>query len=302
MSEHPKGTFPGTNVQLVEDYRGWLVNERALAPSTISYYVRAARLLLSEQGGQDLRDLTRAEVTQFIVRHSRRLKVGSARNLATGLRSFLGYLFLRGLTDHQLAQAVPAPPTPHGAGLPRWLSGPELVALLAASDENGEVGRRDHAILVMLVRLGLRAAEVAGLSLDDIDWRVGEITVAGKGARTERLPLPVDVGEAVVAYLKNGRAKTNCRRLFLRADAPLGLSATAVTDVVRRACVRAGMSPVGPHRLRHSAATAMLRAGASLDEVGQVLRQRDAAVTAHYAKVDFVALRQLALPWPGDVA
>ena len=148
------------------------------------------------------------------------------------------------------------------------------MTLLAANDEKSDVGRRDHAILVILIRLGLRAAEVAGLSLDDIDWRVGEITVSGKGARTERLPLPVDVGEALVAYLKNGRAKTSCRALFLgHAAAPLGMSATGVADVVRRACVGAGMSPVGPHRLRHSAATAMFRAGASLDEVGQVLRR-----------------------------
>jgi integrase/recombinase XerD len=302
MSEYPKAASSSSAVELVEDYRGWLVTERALAENTIDYYVRAARLLLWELEGRDLAELTLGEVSGFMVRHSRRLGVGSAKNLATGLRSFLGYLYLRGLSDRQLAQAVPAPPRPHGAGLPRWLSSPELAALLAASDKTSEVGRRDHAILVILVRLGLRAAEVAGLSLDDIDWRAGEITVSGKGARTERLPLPVDVGEALVAYLEHGRTKTCCRALFLRADAPLGLSAGSVADVVRRACVRAGMPSVGPHRLRHSAATAMLRAGASLDEVGQVLRQRDAAVTAHYAKVDFVALRQLATPWPGDQA
>ena len=302
MSEYPKEASSSSAVELVEDYRGWLVTERALAANTIDYYVRAARLLLWELEGRDLAELTLGEVSGVMVRHSRRLGVGSAKNLATGLRSFLGYLYLRGLSDRQLAQAVPAPPRPHGAGLPRWLSSPELVALLAASDETSEVGRRDHAILVILVRLGLRAAEVAGLSLDDIDWRAGEITVSGKGARTERLPLPVDVGEALVAYLEHGRPKTCCRALFLRADAPLGLSAGSVAEVVRRACVRAGMPSVGPHRLRHSAATAMLRAGASLDEVGQVLRQRDAAVTAHYAKVDFVALRQLATPWPGDPA
>jgi site-specific recombinase XerC len=184
--------------------------------------VRAARLLLWELEGRDLAELTLGEVTEFMVRHSRRLGVGSARNLASGLRSFLGYLYLRGLTDRQLTQAVPAPPSPHGVGLPRWLSSPELAALLAAGDVKSDVGRRDHAILVMLVRLGLRAAEVAGLSLEDIDWRAGEITVSGKAARTERLPLPVDVGEALVAYLKHGRPKTSCRALFLRADAPGG--------------------------------------------------------------------------------
>ena len=302
MIEYPKAASASGYAQLLEDYRGWLVTERALAPKTIAYYVPAARLLLWEWGGRDLGDLTLAEVTEFMVRHSRRLAAGTAKTLAAGLRSFLGYLYLHGLTDRELAQAVPAPRSPRGAGLPRWLSSPELVALLAASDETSEVGRRDHAILVVLVRLGLRAAEVAGLSLDDIDWRAGELIVSGKGARTERLPLPVDVGEALVDYLKHGRSKTDCRALFLRADAPLGLSAGGVAVVVRRACVRAGMASVGPHRLRHSAATAMLRAGASLDEVGQVLRQRDAAVTAHYAKVDFVALRQLAAPWPGEVA
>jgi site-specific recombinase XerD len=286
----------------VEDYRGWLVTERGLASKTIAYYVPAARLLLSEWRGRDLGDLTLAEVTEFMVRHSRRLAVGTAKTLAAGLRSFLGYLYLQGLTDRQLAQAVPAPRSPRGAGLPRWLSSAELVALLAASDETSELRRRDRAILVVLVRLGLRAAEVAGLSLDDIDWRAGEIIVSGKGARTERLPLPVDVGEALVDYLEHGRSKTDCRALFLRVDTPLGLAPGGVAGVVRRACVRAGMTSVGPHRLRHSAATAMLRAGASLDEVGQVLRQRDAAVTAHCAKVDFVALRQLAAPWPGEVA
>ena len=277
MSEHPNATWLSSSVQLVEDYRSWLVTERALAPSTIGYYVRAARLLLSECGGRDLRDLTLAEVTEFMVRHSHRLGVGTAKNLAVGLRSFLTYLHVEGRTDQQLAQAVPAPSGPHDSGLPRWLGSPELAALLAVGDDSSALGRRDHAIVVMLVRLGLRAGEVAGLSLDDIDWHAGEIMVAGKGARTERLPLPVDVGEALVAYLRHGRPKAGCRALFLRANAPLGLSASGVGDVVQRAAARAGLHAVGPHRLRHSAATAMLRAGASLDEVGQVLRQRDAA-------------------------
>ena len=299
MSQHPASTAaPGT---VVEAYRDWLVTERSLAPSTIRYYVAGARLFVSECRRDDLQSLTLDEVTTFMVRHCPQLAVGSAKKLATGLRSFLGYLHLQGLTDHQLAQAVPAPPRSQ-EGLPRWMASPELEALLAASDDQSAIAARDHAILVMLVRLGLRAAEVAGLSLDDIDWHAGEITVRGKGACIEALPLPVDVGEALVAYLKHGRAKTSCRAFFLRAGAPVGLSTTEVAGVVRRAAARAGLSSIGPHRLRHSAATAMLRAGASLDEVGQVLRQRDPVVTAHYAKVDFVALRQLAAPWPGDAA
>jgi integrase/recombinase XerD len=299
MSKHPEAKPTIAPSAVVEEYRDWLVTERSLAPGTVKNYVGAARLFVSEYQGRDLQSLTLAEVTGFMVRHCPRLAVGTATNLASGLRSFLGYLHMIGLTDHQLAQAVPAPPRPHG-GLPRWLASPQVEALLASHDTSA-MGRRDHAILVMLVRLGLRAAEVAGLSLDDIDWHAGEITVRGKGSCIEALPLPVDVGEALVAYLKHGRAKTSCRALFLRASAPVGLSASEVAGV-RRAATRAGLSSIGPHRLRHSAATAMLRAGASLDEVGQVLRQRDAAVTAHYAKVDFVALRQLATPWPGDAA
>ena len=252
MSEHPNATWLSSSVQLVEDYRSWLVTERALAPSTIGYYVRAARLLLSECGGRDLRDLTLAEVTEFMVRHSHRLGVGTAKNLAVGLRSFLTYLHVEGRTDQQLAQAVPVPSGPHDSGLPRWLGSPQPPALLAVGDDSSALGRRDHAIVVMLVRLGLRAGEVAGLSLDDIDWHAGEIMVAGKGARTERLPLPVDVGEALVAYLRHGRPKAGCRALFLRANAPLGLSASGVGDVVQRAAARAGLDAVGPHRLRHS--------------------------------------------------
>jgi site-specific recombinase XerC len=138
------------------------------------------------------------------------------------LRSFLTWLHVEGRIDQRLAQAVPAPSGPHESGLPRWLSSPELAALLAAGEVKSVVGRRDQAIVVMLVRLGLRAAEAAGLSLDDVDWRAGEITVSGKGARTERLPLPVDVSEALVAYLQHERPKTDCRALFVRADTPAG--------------------------------------------------------------------------------
>ena len=284
--------------ELVEGFREWLVSERGLASSTVDYYVRGARLFLGETG-RDLAELTSGGVSSFMVRECRRLSVGSAKNLATGLRSLLRYLYLEGVTDRELAQAVPAPASRRGGGLPRGLRADEVTALLAGCDDSTPLGRRDQAIVVMLVRLGLRAGEVAALSLEDLDWAHGEIVVRGKGNHTERLPLPVDVGEAVVAYLPVGRPKTTCRALFLRAQAPrAGLSPSGVGSVARRACRAAGVSSGGAHRLRHSAATAMLRAGASLDEVGQVLRQRDLETTSAYAKVDFVALRPLALPWP----
>lgn len=289
-------------VELVEGFREWLVSERCLAASTVKYYVRGARLFLAEWGGQDLAVLGLGEVSSFMVRECRRLGVGSAKNLATGLRSLLRYLYLAGVTGRELAQAVPAPASRRGGGLPRGLGAEEVVALLAGCDDSTAPGRRDHAIVVMLVRLGLRAREVAALSLDDVDWVHGEMVVRGKGDHTERLPLPVDVGEALVAYLQDGRPGTTCRALFLRAQAPsVGLSAAGVGSIVRRASMAAGLPRVGAHRLRHSAATAMLRAGASLDEVSQVLRQRDLQTTSSYAKVDFVALRRLAQPWPERV-
>lgn len=288
--------------RLVEEYRGWLAAERWLAASTVRYYVRAAGLFLSERDGRDLKSLTVGDVTGFMVRQCPRLSVGAAKNLAVGLRSFLGYLYLEGLTDHQLAPAVPAPSGPHGGNLPRWLGAAELRALLADGGATG-VGRRDHAVMLVLARLGLRAGEVAALTLDDLDWRAGEVIVRGKGDRIERLPLPVDVGEALVAYLRDGRPAGACRALFVRAQPPMtGMSTSSIRGVVRRGCERAGVAVVGAHRLRHSAATAMLRAGASLEEVGQVLRQRSSQVTALYAKVDFVALRALAAPWPGGAA
>ena len=158
-------------------------------------------------------------------------------------------------------------------------------------------------VLTVLSRLGLRAGEVAGLQLDDLDWAHGELVVRGKGRRRERLPMPVDVGEVLAAYLSSGRPKVECRAVFLRVAAPLtAMTASNVAQIVGGACRRAGVPEVGPHRLRHSAATAMLRAGASLAEVGQVLRQSADATTAIYAKVDRVALRALAQPWPGALS
>jgi site-specific recombinase XerD len=187
-----------------------------------------------------------------------------------------------------------------GAGLPRGLARGQVAALLASCDRRRATGRRDYAILVLLARLGLRAAEIAALRLDDIDWRAGEIVVRGKGRTEERLPLPCDVGEAIAAYLRRDRPRRPEREVFLRASAPLrGLAPEGVSEVVRAASERAGLGSFGAHRLRHTAGTEMLRAGASLPEVAQVLRHRSVATTAIYAKVDHLALRELAMPWPG---
>jgi site-specific recombinase XerD len=289
--------------ELVEQYRRWLTFERCLSAGRIEAYVREARRFLRERQGRELRGLTLDEVTGYVVQGCRRRRSGSARDLVTGLRSLLGYLYLEGITDRQLAPAVPTPAAWRGTWLPKGLTAEELAALLAAFDASTVIGRRDYAVVVMLARLGLRAGEVCALTLDDLDWAQGEIVVHGnKANRTERLPLPVDVGEAIVAYLRDGRPKTACRAVFVRTNGAGGLSAAGVWGVVKRAVVRAGLASGSAHRLRHSAGTAMLRAGASLAEVGQVLRQRSSQVTAHYAKVDFAALRAVALPWPERVA
>jgi site-specific recombinase XerD len=200
-----------------------------------------------------------------------------------------------------LAGAVPSSASWRLAGLPRALEPWQVQRLLGSCDRRTAAGRRDFAIMTVLARLGLRAGEVAGLELDDLDWRAGEIVVRGKGRRSERLPLPADVGEAIAAYLRQGRpASAQGRAVFVRVKAPhRALTTGGITQVVVSAGRRAGLGQIHAHRLRHSAATAMLRAGSSLEEIGQVLRHRAPLTTAIYAKVDRDALRQIARPWPG---
>ena len=297
------GTGDGALEPVAGEYRRYLVSERALTAAVARRYTRLAREFLAacEQGdGPGLGGLSAAWVTDYVVTRCRGQVPGSAKFLVTGLRSVLGFLFLTGRTPCPLAGAVPMVAHWGAGSLPRALSPQAVAALLASCDPATPGGRRDRAILVLLARLGLRAGEVAGLELDDLDWRAGEISVHGKGSRQERLPLPADVGEALVAYLHGGRPRAGCRKVFLRLNAPAeGLTVPAVTAVVYRACARAGLPRAGAHRLRHSAASAMLAGGATLTEVGQVLRHARLHTTAIYAKIDQAALRSLARPWPG---
>jgi integrase len=212
-------------------------------------------------------------------------------------------LYVEGYTPMSLAGAVPAAPSWRDSGLPRAVPAGQIGRLLASCDRRTNVGRRDLAILTVLARLGLRAGEVAALRVDDLDWRAGEMEVPGKGNRRERLPLPVDVGQAIADYCGRGRRRGACRSLFLHVHAPyVGLSHTGVNQVVARACERAGLPRIGAHRLRHSAACAMRAAGAPLLEIGQALRHRDVSVTAHYARDDQAALHAVARPWLGGAA
>src|SRR5216683_2901775 len=290
--------------ELLERYRSYLVGARGLAPSTTRRYLSAARAFLSELAGQggelDLNGLSAGHAVEFVGRESRRLTPASAQDLVNSLRSLLRFLAVAGIAPGELAGALPAVAVWGGGSLPRALPSEQVAALLASCDRASATGRRDLAVLTMLARLGLRAGEVAGLVLDDFDWRLGEVVVRGKGRRVDRMPVPVDVGEAVVAYLDGGRPGVRCRSVFLRACAPIvGISAIGVSGIVGRACERSGLPGCGAHRLRHSAATSMLQAGGSLGEVGQVLRHHSGpATTGIYAKVDRLALRSVAQPWP----
>lgn len=292
--------------ELLEDYRDYLVRERGIGVS-VNPYLAVARRFLGERSSMaelGLESLAAVDVRRFVLREcSRGFSVSYGKNLVAALRSLLRYLHVKGATPTQLAPAVLGAAGWRGSELPRALAGEQVARLLASCNRERGTGRRDYAILLLLVRMGLRAGEVAALVLGDVDWRRGELTIRGKGNRQERLPLPVDVGEALVDYLCHGRPRHECSRLFMRAQAPYaGLSSTGVTAVVYEACKRAGLPRVGAHRLRHTAATEMLRAGAKLSEVGQVLRHRSLTMTAIYAKVDRAALRPLAQPWPGGAA
>jgi integrase/recombinase XerD len=286
--------------ELLGRYREYLLLERGLAVRTIVEYQRTARLFLRQRPvGLELERLTAADVSAFLVRECPRRTVAGARHLVACLRPLLRYLHVAGLIEMPLVWAVPGVADQRDRSLPRGLEPAVVARLLASCDRRRMVGRRDYAILLLLVRLGLRAAEVAAIRLEDLDWRRGEVLVRGKGNRHDLLPMPIDVGQAIVSYLQH-RGHSEWPGLFLRVTAPAGpLSNDAVRGVVHDACVRAGVAPVGAHRLRHTAATGMLREGASLPGIAQVLRHREIKTTAIYAKVDRAWLRPLAKPWPG---
>lgn len=289
---------------LLNRYEHYLCTERGLTPATVHGYVRVVRPFVQGRcrGDRlDLAALTAADVTGYVLASCPGRAGDSAKSVVCALRSLLRWLHLTGMVPVSLAPSVPSVAGWKLAGLPKGLEPGQLQRLLAACDRRTATGRRDYAIVLLLARLGLRAGEVAGMGLDDIDWRRGEILVVGKGRRAERLPLPQDVGEALTAYLRRGRPTSALgRSVFIRVKAPQGpLTSGGVSGVVHDAAQRAGLGTVHAHRLRHTAATAMLRAGSPLAEVGQVLRHRSALTTAIYAKVDRDALAVLARPWPG---
>lgn len=287
---------------LLEAFERYLLYERGLAAGTVRGYVSHARRFivgLPSTGG--LAGVTAREVTGAVLRESVAVSVSATQNFVAGLRSFLRFCFIEGLVGSDLSQAALAVTGRRRSLLPRGISKADAAAVLGSCDRRSALGRRDYALIVTLLRLGLRRAELAQLRLEDIDWRAGELVVRGKGGREDRLPLPCDVGEAIASYLRRGRPASDRREVFLRARAPFDpIAPGTVASTVRRACRRAGVAEVGSHRLRHTAACEMVAAQVPLVEIAQVLRHRSLQSTAIYARVDLDRLRLLAQPWPGS--
>jgi site-specific recombinase XerD len=277
-----------------------------LAATTVLRYGNTARRFLQEQAsteeeGFEPAGLSGVDVNAFLLRECGRVSAGSAKGRVAELRSILRFLHVEGFTALPLGAAVPPVGGWRFATLPPpTMAAADVQRLLDSCDRSSAVDIRNFAIMTLVARLGLRSIEVARLELRDVDWRAGELVVRGKGRRQDRLPLPAEVGEALVAYLSCGRAPEGARHVFLTCRAPRGpVRADLVGDIVKRACTSAGLPRVGPHRLRHALAGELLRRGAGLAAISQVLRHQDLATTALYAKVDLDALRQVAPPWPG---
>jgi integrase/recombinase XerD len=294
--------------QHVRAYERYLREDRALVTATIVNYVRFIRAFLKDCFGNApvrLSQLCAGDVVRFVQRQAPRLHLKTAKLLTTALRSFLKYTRYRGYVRLDLAAAVPRVANWSMPSIPRAIAPDQVRRLLAQIKRHTAVGRRDYAVLLLLARLGVRSSEVVLLELDDIDWKDGSLSVHSKGGRLIQLPLPKDVGEAIAAYLRHGRPPSASRRVFLRAKAPIrGFQGpSTVGTIVRHALLRAGIDAptTGAHQFRHGLATEMLRQGASLSEIGELLGHRSPETTKIYTKVDLNALRTLALPWPGGV-
>lgn len=288
----------------VIEFQDWLRQHRGITELTIGRHGRMVMRLLPALGSRP-RSWTAQLIRDVIVAEAKRVSLAYVKTMAMALRGYLRFLGARGLCRAGLEHAVPTIPQWRLSALPSYISVAEVERLLATCDLARPAGVRDRAVLLLLTRLGLRAGDVVELRLDAIDWQQATITVRGKGRRETKLPLPQDAGDAVLAYLKRGRPCAARDELFLMANAPFRpLRGSTVSNIVCRAVDRGGIAAPtkGANLLRHSAATAMLRGGATLDMVGAVLRHRSPDMTAHYAKVDVLMLQQIAQPWPGDAS
>ena len=291
----------------IHDYRQYLIFERSLGLATVSGYAFIVRRFLSGRfpGGKfEPNKLKAADIIRFVQQATTRMGRRACQHTTTALRSFLRFLLMKGHLEINLASAVPKVAGWRLSELPRYLEPAQVEKILKVCDRRTGVGKRNYAILLLLARLGLRAGEVVKLTLDDINWSAGEVCIRGKGSRIDRLPLLQDVGAAIADYLQRARPRCSSRRVFVYARAPYEGFASppnGISCLVRRALKRAKLNPPhkGAHILRHSLATRMLNNGASLSQIGRVLRHKNIQTTEIYAKVDLIALRKLAQPWPG---
>lgn len=291
---------------LLSKFETYLHRQRGLSPRTIYHVMRFADRFLKHRFGEDMLDLPALNVRDVVAFMEHLLARKSPfrdKTPATHLRSFFQYLFAQGLTTTNLSLSVPSTRKPWGSRLPRYLSPPEVEAVLASVRGNPRRGARDYAMLMLMARLGLRAPEVIAMQLDDMDWRAGELLVRGKGQRHDRLPIPPDVGEAIIRYLQQERTSTTTRTLFVTHRAPNRpfKDSQVINTILKEAFAATGVKPptpyVGSHVLRHSLATNLVRSGASLEEIGDLLRHRSRATTMIYAKLDTDGLRSIAQPW-----
>lgn len=285
--------------QLLASFERYLLSERGLRAGTVRGYVDHARRFLNGLPSADLTGVVAADVTGAVMRKAVAGSVSAAQNFVAGLKAFLRFCFLEGLMEADLSQATLSVTGRRRSSLPHGLTRTDARALLAGCDRRTGIGRRDYAMIIILLRLGLRAGETSRLRLDDIDWPAGELIVRGKAAREDRLLLPADVGEAIAAYLTRGRPRTDRRELFLRARAPFRpIAPGTVASTVRRACRRAGVVEIGAHRLRHTAACQMIAAQVPQVQIAGGLRHESLQSTALYARLDLEQLRRVAAPWP----
>lgn len=288
---------------LLARFAGYLAGERGLAPATVSSYLSQVRpFVAAHPDAGRWSSLSARQVARFAAQSAAGLRPRSAQVRANALRALLGFMWQEGLVACELAGAVGSFAAPAGTAPPKGLGPGQAGDLLAAVRASGPAGVRNEPVVALMLRLALRADEVAALLLEDIDWRSGVLSVRGKGGRLDQMPLPADVGEPLASYLRHGRpAGTAYRQVFLALDAPHGpLTAPAVASVAARALARAGIKgPGAAHRLRHTAACGVLAAGGGLAEAGQLLRHTSPQATAVYARSDIAALRSITRPWPG---
>jgi len=294
---------------VLQEFQQYLIEQRNLSPITIKNYLGSVEHFLKHcytAKSLKLETLSVPEISDYMLQQARHYSAGHTQLIASGLRSFFRFLLQQGVTKTNFAQCVLAPARRQLSTLPKYMKADDVEFLLQSIDQETPAGCRNFAILQLLARLGLRAGEVATLTLDDINWHEGIITVGGKGGHSDQLPLPHEVGQAIANYLHNVRPNCSIRQVFMRLRAPLRgfINGAAVGTIVRRALNKADLHPAikGAHLLRHSLATRLLREGASLTEIGELLRHRNLYTTQIYAKVDQTALSRLALPWPGGVA